>query len=255
MRLHRASEWLSGMMFSDYGWGFNEEVGSDADSTAIAILFLASSGRVVPERCYSALREFQSEDGGFRTYRRVGGVDSWTEPHMDVTPTAVLALLTRYGGKTDAVERGIRFILDHRSVDGAWHSFWWTSSLYATATSLVLLKAMGVEIDARQLSARLLGSLPASPFEKALQLVSLSHLPTNAVVAEQMRLLVTQLVRGQKEDGTWGSHATLRLPPRDCFEPWKHSDSCPVFSDTHRLFTTTTILWALSLAHARGICG
>ena len=35
----RASQWLTGKMFSDYGWGYNEQVDSDADSTALAIYF------------------------------------------------------------------------------------------------------------------------------------------------------------------------------------------------------------------------
>src|ERR1700722_10729424 len=44
-----AATWLEERIFSDGGWGYNEEVGSDADSTALAILFLASQGKRVSE--------------------------------------------------------------------------------------------------------------------------------------------------------------------------------------------------------------
>ena len=64
----RASQWLTGKMFSDYGWGYNEQVDSDADSTALAILFLASAGRHVSDSSYSCLEAFQCEDGGLQLF-------------------------------------------------------------------------------------------------------------------------------------------------------------------------------------------
>lgn len=40
--IKKAAHWLSGHALPDCAWGYNEWVGPDADSTAYAILFLAS---------------------------------------------------------------------------------------------------------------------------------------------------------------------------------------------------------------------
>jgi squalene cyclase len=244
-----ASEWLYGRMFPDSGWGYNEEVGSDADSTATAILFLSSDGRILPENCYSCLRQFQCPDGGFATYRGNGGLDSWTVPHTDVTPTAILALLTEYERETEAVERGIGFVLKQRTTAGVWESFWWTSFLYGTEASMDLLSTVGREFDRHQAREVLLNSQPKNAFERALLLLCLIHLSKHSM-EQEMQVLISQLVQDQECNGSWRNDAMLRIPRHDCFEPWKQGDSDPAFSDTKRLFTTSTALDALSMAYA-----
>src|SRR5579862_3356209 len=52
---HASTRFLAENQFEDGGWGYNEAVGSDADSTALAILFLASEGQAVTELAYDRL--------------------------------------------------------------------------------------------------------------------------------------------------------------------------------------------------------
>src|SRR5438067_1225060 len=47
----KGSKWILKRMRGDNGWGYNDAVGSDADTTALAILFLSSTGNPVPDGC------------------------------------------------------------------------------------------------------------------------------------------------------------------------------------------------------------
>src|SRR6266404_5070315 len=72
-----AAEWLLANEFPGGGWGYNESVGIDADSTAYAILFLASEGFSIPHGSYDRLKSFQRQDGGFSTFQPSDDVGSW----------------------------------------------------------------------------------------------------------------------------------------------------------------------------------
>src|SRR6476620_7829168 len=75
--IRRAAQWLLYHKFDDEGWGYNSFVGSDADSTAYAILFLSRCGESVPEASCLRLRAFQRPDGGFSTYLPQDSPSSW----------------------------------------------------------------------------------------------------------------------------------------------------------------------------------
>jgi hypothetical protein len=240
-----ASEWLNGKMSSDYGWGYNEEVDSDADSTSLAILFLASDGRMVQDSSYACLESFQCEDGGFATFRGRPGLGSWAVSHPDVTPSAVLALTTKDGARSQAVNRGLQFVLDRRTSAGIWKSFWWTTFLYSTEKSLSLFEAVRLDIDLQVTRKTLLHTRPQHPFESALLLSSLLWLPDIAK-DQDVWPLVDQLICEQGADGSWSSGPMLRVTRRDCMEPWKPGDPDPLFCDQNRLFTTATVMDAFS---------
>ena len=173
----QASQWLIGKMLQDCGWGYNELVDSDADSTALAILFLASAGRTVPDSSYSCLEGFQCEDGGFATFRGRPDLGSWATSHPDGTPSAVLALTTKYSMTSQFVNRGLQFVLDKRTSAGIWKSFWWTTFLYSTERSLSLFEAVRLDIDLQVTRNTLLHTRPQTPFESALLLSSFLWLP------------------------------------------------------------------------------
>lgn len=240
-----AAGWLLRRMFGDAGWGYNEVVGSDADSTALAILFLVSRRKMIPLACYACLETFQCADGGFATYRGTPDAGSWGISHMDVTSTALLALLTRHSVEHAPIMRGLRFVLSNGNADNVWESFWWTSFLYSTQASLTLLKAVGLTGNLPGTHETLLRTEPKNSFERALLLSSLlffSHDHEHAV-----RALVDQLLEVQECDGSWGSAPMLRVTHRNCFEPWKPGDPDPLYCDQNRLFTTATVLDALSM--------
>ncbi|MGO8720699.1 MAG: hypothetical protein ACLQMO_16015 [Acidobacteriaceae bacterium] len=240
-----ASEWLSKKMFPDSGWGYNEEVGSDADSTALAILFLASEGKNVPEASYACLQSFQCADGGFATFRGQPNLGSWAISHADVTPSALLAMITKVGAETAAIDHGLQFVLNRKTSAGIWHSFWWTSFLYSTERSLSLLRTAGPEIDLRATRKTLLHTRPQHPFESALLLSSLLSLP-DIGHDQDIWPLVDQLLEDQQPDGSWESRPMLRVTRRDCMETWKPGDPDPLFRDQNHLFTTATVIEALS---------
>ncbi|MHB1935455.1 MAG: prenyltransferase/squalene oxidase repeat-containing protein [Acidobacteriaceae bacterium] len=240
-----ASEWLTENMFPDCGWGYNEHVDSDADSTALAILFLAAEGRNVPDSSYACLKSFQCADGGFATFRGHPDLGSWAVSHPDVTPSAILALTTKYGATSEAVDRGVHFVLNRKTSAGIWRSFWWTSFLYSTERSLSLFEAVGLDVDLKVTRKTLLHTRPQHPFESALLLSSLLWLP-DVAKDEDVWPLVDQLVEDQGPDGSWRSRPMLRVTRRDCLEPWKPGDPDPLFRDQNHLFTTATVMDAFS---------
>jgi squalene cyclase len=247
--MRAASSWLLGNIFADGGWGYTEQTGSDADSTALAILFLLAEGKTVPGTCYSFLQTLQHPDGGFSTYPQNGVVGSWSVSHGDVTPTVVLALLAKYGRQVEIVERGIEYVINAQTSIGVWESFWWTSPLYSTEASLALMNGIGLKMDPVQARRTLLASVCKGAFEKALQLSSLVHLHPKLPDSILWRL-IDELLSDQQRDGSWRSCSILRVTHRDCFEPWRPGDSDTLFADTNRLFTTSTVIEALSRIYA-----
>jgi hypothetical protein len=237
-----ASDWLLDNAFADGGWGYNATVGSDADSTSFAILFLASAGRRVPDSAYVHLARYQCPDGGFATYMPGSGSRSWTVSHPDVTPIALLALLTRTMPDRRTLHRGTDYVLTQQAPDGLWNSFWWDSFLYGTEASLSLLRAANVAIAA---PANLSQFLPANAFETALLISSFLHvdpLGQRSAILD----LAEQLIAQQQPDGGWETTPILRITRRDCLEPWASNDPGPLFADPCRLFTTSSVLYALS---------
>jgi hypothetical protein len=237
-----ASDWLLDNAFADGGWGYNAAVGSDADSTSFAILFLASAGRRVPEPAYTHLARYQRPDGGFSTYLPDGRSNSWTVSHPDVTPVALLAVLTQTAPDRRALHRGIDYVLKQQTPEGRWHSFWWDSFLYGTEASLSLLHAVDVEPVA---AANLSRFSPANAFEAALLISSLLYTDPSGL-RDIVIHLTDALIAQQQPDGGWETTPILRITRRDCPEPWTSDDPSPLFSDPHRLFTTSTALDALS---------
>jgi hypothetical protein len=246
----RASEWILRNEYVDGGWGYNESVGSDADSTAYAIMFLASVGKTIPERSFVHLREFQREDGGFATY--LARNDSWGFSHPDVSPIALLALLTKYQCKDPFIDRGFRYVLKQRTSEGLWNSFWWDTFLWSTETNLSLLNTVKSQWDVNEITKTiesLLQVRPSNAFEAALLISCIFH--TNSEFGlEKASEWVDQLLREQLSDGSWKSEPILRLVKYHYFEPWKCEDSGILYCDPKRIFTTSTVFEALCKVYA-----
>jgi squalene cyclase len=239
-----AARWLLDHQ-RDGGWAYNDRVECDADSTAHAILFLWRQGPMVPWSTYETLLAFQRPDGGFSTYPGSDGLGSWGLSHPDVSAVACRALLTRYEPGHPAIERAVEYLRDQRAWGGTWNSFWWRSPLYATQASLSLFGAAHAWIDFDQTRQTLERMNPENPFERALLLDSLLQVQ-EAVRSDRIDRLARQLVEEQRPDGSWGSEPILRVTNRDCARPWEHADAGVVYEDPRRLFTTATVLRALS---------
>lgn len=243
-RILAASHWLLDNVFADGGWGYNETVRSDADSTSYAILFLAAAGRHAPETAYAHLARYQCLDGGFSTYPSDGESNSWTVSHPDVTPIALLALLTQNVPDRRAIQRGIDYILEQKNPDGLWNSFWWDSLLYGTEVSLSFIRAVNIDVEIAT-PVTLSRTPPANAFETALMISSLLYMDPFGL-RTLIQDLADKLILQQQSDGSWKTAPILRITRRDCYHPWTFGDSGPLFSDIHKLFTTSTVLNALS---------
>jgi hypothetical protein len=244
-----AAEWLLRNEFAGGGWGYNGTVGSDADSTAYAILFLASERSAILARSYGRLKSFQRPDGGFATYISQNGNDSWGVSHADVSAVAVLALLTKYRRESGIVNRGVEYVLGQRTLSGLWNSFWWNSSLYATQACLSLVRAIQAPTKKARIRQSLAEFAPSNAFESALLLsIIVSMFPESWTHA--MCPLIDRLFDEQQSDGSWKSSPILRVTARDCFEPWKSADAGSLYADPNRIFTSSVVVGALCQAYA-----
>ncbi|HET7060640.1 MAG TPA: hypothetical protein VFI43_00515, partial [Nitrosospira sp.] len=227
--------------------------GADADSTAHAILFLSAEGIRLSEGSYRRLEVFQSEDGGFSTYQRGDSYGSWCVSHPDVTPMALLALLTRHVEGSVAINRGIDYIIGQRSESGLWNSFWWETPLYGTNACLALLKATGGAESGGKVRESMLENLlllaPGNAFETALLLSVLMRLPDGVhaqPILSKALALARELIVTQMTDGSWNTAPILRVTRRNCYEPWNEVDPGPLYADPNRLFTSASVVDALA---------
>lgn len=248
----RAAAWLARNEFAGGGWGYNEVVGVDADSTAYSILFLSSLRHAIGEATYNRLCEFRRQDGGFSTYIAQHGRDAWGVSHADVSPVALLAALTKYPRASGLVEQGLRYVLSQLTPSGLWNSFWWESPLYATEVSLSFLNSVGASFDTSQTLRSVTSTVPVNAFEAALAISSAIHICPDRL-PDESRFLIGWLVERQQADGSWESAPILRVTRRDCFEPWRCRDAGASFSDPARLFTSSAVLAALSKVVSRGL--
>ena len=254
LSLSRAAAWLAGVEFAEGGWGYNEEVGPDADSTALAILFLSLQGVPVRGRSYKRLRGFQGDDGGFATYTYEQSFGAWVTSHPDVTALAVPALLTRYGRIEKFITRAENYAIARIMPDGLWNSYWWNTPLYATEANLSWLARIKGSVPAATTRQTLLRIRPGNVFETALLVLSLLHLtcpPKHPVIVGW----TNSLLDAQLSDSSWPSEPALRLPARDCYQPWAAREPAPVFADPRRVFTSATVIAALSAAWDRAAHG
>lgn len=252
-----AAAWLLERQFDGGGWGYNDSVGADADSTAHALLFLSGQPMALPRPGVARLLSFQQADGGFSTYLADEGLGAWCTSHPDVTGVAaraVLAIVRRAESDpgaaafgTDlsvALDRALAYMEHQRTRHGTWDSFWWQSFLYSTAAALSLLRLTRTEFDAA-VTCRALSALdPANAFERALLLRC--HLEVCASSgSSRVASLVKDLKSEQLGDGSWPSAPILRLTGRDHAAPAHRTG--PLFADPRRLFTSATVFAALSL--------
>ena len=225
-----AAGWLTTREFSEGGWGYNDRVGADGDSTAHALLFLAAERLRVPSSAYELLLALQLGDGGFATYPSDGGLGSWGASHPDVSAVAAQAMLcvsrgaggaaptfVRAREAARATERALGYIERRRKADGTWDSFWWCSPLYATAAALSLVRSAGRVLSVAPTRTALARMDAGNAFERALLLDC--HLQIGVGTDERrVRELAEELVSEQLPDGSWPSAPILRLTDRGCLE-------------------------------------
>jgi hypothetical protein len=244
------------------GWAYNSNCDPDADSTAHAILFLHRMRYSVKPSSFAALGRFQQACGGFATYRNLPQGHGWGYPHPDVTAVALQALQLGLGRHHDRIRQGLESLACQQ------HSYWWISAFYLPLQLLLLgspshakepgqnAPADGASIDDSRirLAAQLFSlcafenlSQPSGCFDQALALecAVLTRRPPTLV-----RSLMQSLAARRRDDGSWPSHPILRIthPGSRALNDQLFRAS-PVVPDDRGLFTTATVMAALTAAN------
>ena len=280
--LEEAADALVDAQNPDGGWGYNEDVPTDADSTAWVLRFLTRLGRSgACRRAARCLIDHQgNRNGGVATYSEAGPIRrfmgltrwvpfwGWCAPQTEVTAAAALALASAEpAGSSAQVQDAWRFVKSRQRRDGSWSSYWWTSPHYTTLQAVELAVAAGDESAVRRavlwtiVHQRDSGGWNVtgdadSAFASALAVSIL--LRANAG-AERVERGLLRLLELQQADGGWATHPTLRIPlPPDRDPngegPWRPVRFGPGIDvpDQHRTFTTAACVAALALARSAG---
>jgi hypothetical protein len=218
------------------GWAYNDKTEPDADSTALALLYLRRRGAPTADP-RASLDVYQNPDGGFGTFATC---DSWGNSHADVTPTAI-----RASSSAPLTSSDLPSILGARE-NGYWRSFWWRTDLYATEANLRLLADAGAYEETVVSRPYLLNVTPVeNAFETALRVRALASLPSDPEVLSALAEALAFLLEMQERDGGFPPGAWLRLTYPMCARPWEAPDtSGPLYLDDG-IMTTATALSAL----------
>lgn len=205
------------------GWGYNQHVPADCDTTAwVCHLIEILEWTVLDEyhRAIHFLRRSLYPSGGIPTYpddaeiRFYTGSSSetdfsgWTSPHICVT--ANVANLQAFQGDM----RLRNFLLSSRNSDRSWSGYWWADQAYPT-----MLASRAVQ-DQQMITA-----YTDSAFDLAC------YLRSGAAVLDQLTSL-------QQEDGGWPASARLRIPAPFVKDP--ELTSSRISFDQNRIYTTAT---------------
>lgn len=273
--LERAAEALVATQKPDGGWGYNEEVPTDADSTAWALHFLGLMGGR-PTSCRRAaaclLRHQRWGDGGIATYSDAGPIrrfmrvprlisfGGWCRPHTEVTAVAGRALL---GLARPEAEAAWHYVQAQQSDDGSWTRYWWTSSHYSTLEAAELGVAMGDQERAARAADWAMRAqqddggwtAPGAATSAFATALSVSILLLAGSSGEAVKRAIGRLVDLQQEDGGWPSHPIMRIPLPGDRDPdrrarWRpvRFGSGAVVADQHRTFTSASCVAALARA-------
>jgi squalene-hopene/tetraprenyl-beta-curcumene cyclase len=132
--LARATEWLWAAQEADgswFGrWGVNYVYGTGAAIPALVAAGVdTADGRI--QRAVRWLEEHQNDDGGWGEDVRSYVDREWIgrgEPTASQTAWALLALLAAGRRDTEAVERGIDWLVRHQTAAGTWDEPWFTGT-------------------------------------------------------------------------------------------------------------------------------
>lgn len=265
------------------GWGYNEFVPSDADSTAWTLLSFHALPFWRPSAILKGLQYLElhidKASGAFTTYSERDQIDhyinatpeavkGWTAPHACVTALALQCMIAYHQpDKIKLIRKACRYLLAQQSESGLWESYWWQGNAYCSFQSLKAL------LQVKAISNR----AAKKAYDQILDLqhpegywTSGSDSPDNFATAFYLRTLLLDegqrhrtavqyaseyLVRQQQKNGSWKSAPILRIPMPMTTVPGNVSDwkinklgTGVIISDQQQIFTTTSVICALHRA-------
>lgn len=206
----------------------------------------------------------------------------WCNAQPCVTAAAVLALCACHPTAecADTVVAALKYLLDTQRPDGAWNAYWWQGDIYATSMAIqAMWQAAGTGFESdRILAARSRGlglfvetqhatggwgAFPDGqdcPFQTALALLVLSCDLTLALMPAA-QAAARYLLAAQQVNGCWrAAGPIMRLPRPDDLKPWEWPHDIgrgitlgTLVCDQHHLFTTATVVSALSRTQMQGV--
>jgi squalene-hopene/tetraprenyl-beta-curcumene cyclase len=266
------------------GWGYNGSVPTDSDSTAWALLALSCMPQWKPsaiEKGLSYLSRHQdiTTGGGFSTYDEYDRIDEyinvedkslvkgWMSSHVSVTALALEAFL--FCGQTNRspiLEHGLEYLLKAQERDFSWKCHWWSTESYPTYQTAKIL-ALCKRLDIQQYMAiqgflllKLKNERAPSTndwegpqaFDAANDLLTILLFPERSA-GLQANDLLKLLLQAQLSDGSWPASPILRIPPPMTenamnIQEWGIDlmGTQVIVTDQERVFTTATVLSALS---------
>jgi hypothetical protein len=256
--VRKACDWL--LTNFRQGWGYNERVPIDCDSTAWGILALKSAEMMLPISGSELLKQFRNSDGLYQTFSGREAGDHWGDTHLDVSVIALKALLSSDPLDVDAVFQTAECIVE-LGEKGLWQAYWWNDQMYAVAHALESLAEVESwlrreatrldehcrEIFATRITAlkriwrnkRVVSGPSSDPFEVALRLkVAVFTDVSQDLISEATGVLLSL----QQPDGRWHGEKKLRVTNRLVGRPWEDLNSGPLFADINDVFTTAAVI-------------
>jgi len=237
--VERAAQFIEQSELQEGGWGWNEALPADCDSTAHCVLFLSDVGRETRPGTLAALLAFQAADGGFRTYQNAPPGHSWGLLHHDVHPAAVRAVAAARTPQDDAVTRGLPIIQDGLADEPIWPAFWWTTTAYGPWANLLCLADLGmldmVTVEHRSWIRRSI--VLDQPLDAALACTIAGLLHDRALERSAAEFLIDS----QLCSGGWPGSRALRVVEAACMAPWLEAseDVAGLVYREHRGILTT----------------
>lgn len=224
------------------GWSYNRHCPPDSDTTAQAILYLRRAGEPTVLKDFAALAKFQLSNGHFATYKGFGSGHGWALGHVEVTAVAMQALGQILEPTHVVLQRAANALRHHVSGRHAAASYWWLSLNYLARELLMLESAYP---GAPRLLCR--GTDVAhdcTSFDRGLAFEVESR---RGGEPQKLQAAVADLLSLQLADGSWPVQPILRVtnPRSSGFDDPLFMKS-PVAFDDRRMFTTATVLGALS---------
>ena len=246
------------------GWGWNQFVAPDSDSTAWALLLqknINAEESPDAEEIYKFLASHQHKDGGIITYLASHFALTNQQSNADVSvrkgwlnsAVCVTAVVARLLSNSNAL---IPYLSDKQQFDGSWQGLWWPDHEFTTALVIQTLvnKPTPLHLECiRKASVWALArvgkdgavfsnALQAnSPFATANTLSILCHAVAVGVGDAHCQVvmdnLAAWLIKQQLAAGSWNSSALLYIEPEG---------SAILYADNNSFHTTATVLAALN---------
>ena len=251
---------------------YNESIFQDGDSLNFLVGFLHTmekENRVI----YENWLKFTNSDGGWVTYRSAvelrerldlsddDSVDGWLTSKLCVTAVAcyILSLYENH----QLLETTSEY-LRKNLINNHWNSYWWTSSIYATAYAILAFSKQKkyrsicekpcewiVNQQTYGFWQNPLNNQP-SVFYSALALKALIFYDKDKYI-NQIEKGIDWILSMQTEDGSWKTDRILRIPATNIENPeivekWRNSSfgvNC-VTDDHNRVFTTSSVINCLA---------